>query len=745
MISEPAGLRETFSSLPLVVTKLHPPVAREQTVVRDRLMELLRPRPGVKLTVVAAPAGSGKTTLLGMWRDAEATVRPVAWVTLDEGDNDPVVLWMHVLEALRQVCPAVGDTGSPERVGAARIADVLLPQLVNDLSENGDVALILDDFDRLSSGAARDTLAWLIEHSPSPFQVVVASRNEPGLPLGALRAHGELLELRADELRFTAEEAEALLNERLGLGLARGDVDRLVERTEGWPAGIYLAALSLVGAHDRKAFVSEFGGTNRYVIDFLVDEVLEAHSPAMQALMLRSSILDRLSGPLCDAVLEQDGARERLSELSQTNLFLVPLDDRDEWFRFHHLFAQLLRVELEHREPGLAPTLHRRASAWHRDHGSVDRAIEHALEAGAHAEAIELIAARWLHLAAVGRHVTVLGWLDRFPSEVARRSSRLLLIKAWLLSLGTKRKEAGEAIMALEQLEWVDDGPLPDGSSSLEASLATLRAAFPWDDVGNGYRNALRAAELQNPKSPFWAAVCWPLGLAYYNRGDLEEADRWFAESAEIGAQNARWLIAASALAYRSLIAGQREDLEEQRRLAEEAAHLARENAIDGMKGEVHVAMGVSFAANGESEEALSFLAHGIAVLRDFGSPLDVANALIWQASLLRDSGRADAAAESIDEARAVIATCPDPGILRERLEAVESPRSRARGRGAELSDRELVVLRMLNGPLSERDIGRELYLSHNTIHSHTRSIYRKLGVSSRAEAVRQALVLDLI
>jgi ATP/maltotriose-dependent transcriptional regulator MalT len=745
MISKPAGLRETFASPPLVVTKLHPPVAREQTVVRDRLMELLRPRPGVKLTVVAAPAGSGKTTLLGMWRDAEATVRPVAWVTLDEGDNDPVVLWMHVLEALRQVCSAVGDTASPERVGAARITDVLLPQLVNHLSENGDVALILDDFDRLSSGAARDTLAWLIEHSPSPLQVVVASRNEPGLPLGALRAHGELLELRADDLRFTAEEAEALLNERLALGLARADVDRLVERTEGWPAGIYLAALSLVGAHDRKAFVSQFGGTNRYVIDFLVDEVLEAHSPAMQALMLRSSILSRVSGPLCDAVLEQDGAGERLSELSRSNLFLVPLDDRDEWFRFHHLFAQLLRVELEHREPGLAPTLHRRAYAWHRGHGSIDEAIEHALEAGAYAEAIELIATRWLHLAAVGRHVTVLAWLDRFPSEVARRSSRLLLMKAWLLSLSAKRKEAEEAITVVEQLGWVDDGPPPDGSSSLEASLATLRAAFPWDDVDAGFRNALRAAGLQNPQSPFWAAVCWPLGLACYNRGDLDDADRWFGEAAEVATGNGRWLIAASALAYRSLIAGERGDPEEQGLLAEQAARHAHENGIDGMKGEVHVAMGVSLAANGELDEALSFLAQGIAVLRVFGSPLDLANALIWQANLLRDIGRVEAAAEAIDEARAVISACSDPGILRERLDALEPPRSGARTRKGELSERELVVLRMLNGPLSERDIGRELYLSHNTIHSHTRSIYRKLGVSSRAEALRQALELRLI
>jgi LuxR family transcriptional regulator, maltose regulon positive regulatory protein len=393
MTAKTALPQQAPDSPQLVVTKLESPAAREQTVARDRLVGRLRPAAGVKLTVVAAPAGSGKTTLLGTWREDEATAKPVAWVTLDEGDNDPAVLWTHVLEALRRACPTLG-TRVPKPLGAADVVDRLLPSLINDLAEQGDVALVLDDFDRLSSGPARDSVAWLVEHAPSSFQLVVASRNEPGLPLGALRAHGELLELRADELRFTAEEAEVLLNTRLALGLAPADVERLVERTEGWPAGLYLAALSLGGVEDRRRFVREFGGTNRHVIDFLVDEVLDAHSPKMQALMLRCSILGRLAGPLCDAVLEEQGTRDGLVELSRTNLFLIPLDDRNEWFRFHRLFAQLLRVELEHREPGLAPKLHFRAYIWHRDHGSLDEAIEHARQAGALKEARMLMAER---------------------------------------------------------------------------------------------------------------------------------------------------------------------------------------------------------------------------------------------------------------------------------------------------------------------------------------------------------------
>jgi LuxR family transcriptional regulator, maltose regulon positive regulatory protein len=235
---------------------------------------------------------------------------------------------------------------------------VVLPHLVNELAEQGAVTLILDDFHRLSGRAARDSVAWFVDHAPRAFQLVLSSRTEPPLGLAALRAHGELLELRAGDLRFTAEEAGVFLNGRLGLGLAPEDVDDLVDRTQGWPAGIYLAALSLTRTADRHALVRSFGVSSRPVVDFLVTEVLEAHDPPVQELMLRCSILERLCGPLCDAVLEQQDSRAMLGALSRTNLFLVPLDDEHGWYRFHPLFARLLRVELEHREPGAAAALH---------------------------------------------------------------------------------------------------------------------------------------------------------------------------------------------------------------------------------------------------------------------------------------------------------------------------------------------------------------------------------------------------
>ena len=529
------------AALSLLVTKLHPPPRREQTVLRDRLLDRLRWTLGIKLTVIAAPAGSGKTTLLGEWAEREGAERPVAWLSLDEGDNDPVVLWSYVLAALRRAVPTLRLSGSPERVEAARVVDVVLPELINELTASGEVSLVLDDFDRLSNGPARDSIAWFIDHAPSTVRVVLATRSEPGLPLAALRAHAALLELRAADLAFTRLETEDLLNNRLELGLEPDSIDGLVERTEGWAAGLYLAALSLQAVDDRDAFVTRFGGESRHVVDFLVDEVLEAHDPATQALMLRASILDRLCGPLCDALLDDEGSGRRLDALARSNLFLIPLDDRGTWYRFHHLFARLLRVELGHREPGLTTELHRRASAWHREHGSTAEAIEHALRAGADEEAGDLVAAVWMDYAAAGRHATVLAWLDRFPAELLREHAPLLLVNAWIRSLDGQREAAARSIAWLEQLGSLDRGPLPDGFDSLESSLATLRGTIPWGDAGAGLENARRAAELEPPSSPWRPLVCLSVGVSLYCTGQFDEADEWLAQVTEPALSRDRW------------------------------------------------------------------------------------------------------------------------------------------------------------------------------------------------------------
>ena len=731
----------------LIATKLHPPTVRDQIVARERLAEPLRAGSGLGLSLVACPAGYGKTTLLAEWQEAEAARKPVAWLTLDEGDNDPVVLWSYVLEALRRACPAISLPTSPQMVGAASIVDMVLPRLVNQLDDLGEVTLILDDFHRLSGGVARESIAWFVDHAPPAFQLVLSTRTEPDLPLAALRAHGELLELRAGDLRFTSEEADAFLNGRLRLGLAPEDVEALLRKTEGWPAGLYLAALSLRHAADRHAFVGRFGGSNRHVIDFLVTEVLQAHDPPVQELMLRTSVLERLSGPLCDAVLEQQESAAVLDELSRTNLFLVPLDDQGGWYRFHHLFARLLRVEFERREPGLAPVLHHRAYAWHRDHGLADEAIHHAIAAGAYAEAAELIEGSWISYANTCRYDTVLAWLRRLPDETLGSNVQLLLIQAWVLSLSARREEAALAIAAVQRLGGLGAGPLPDGFSSAEASLTMVRACFPWGDIGVQLDNARRAAELECPGSPWRPLACWAVGTALYFRGELEEADRWFAESAALAPASAQWLAAEASLAYRSWIAGERGRLDEQRVLAETAAEFVRAHGTDKVIGVAPLALGVSLAARGRPGEALPLIERGVALSRTFGQPIQLANALLAQVPVLRALGEHQRAADAVAEAKSILQACPDPGILAEGLAALDRPPQirRVRSGDQELTQRELRVLRLLHGDLSERDIGRELYVAHNTVHSHVRSIYRKLAVSSRADALKRGRELRLL
>ncbi len=732
----------------LIATKLRPPAVRDQVVGRERLAEPLRAGSGLRLSLVACPAGYGKTTLLAEWREAEAARKPVAWLTLDEGDNDPVVLWSYVIEALRRACPAISVPVSPQMVGAASIVDLVLPPLVNQLDDLGEVALILDDFHRLSGSVARESLAWFVDHAPPAFQLVLATRTEPDLPLAALRAHGELLELRAGDLRFTCEEAGAFLNGRLGLGLTPEDVEALVGKTEGWPAGLYLAALSLRHAADRHALVARFGGSNRHVIDFLVTEVLQAHDPPMQALMLRTSVLERLSGPLCDAVLEQQGSAVMLDALSRSNLFLVPLDDEGGWYRFHHLFARLLRVELERREPGLAAALHRRAYSWHRDHGTADEAISHAIEAGgAYAEAAELIEGSWISYANMCRYDTVLAWLRRLPGEILGGDVHLLLVRAWVLSLSARREEAALAIAAAERLGDLGAGPLRDGFSSAEASLTMMRACFPWGDTGAQLDNGRRAAELEAPGSPWRPLACWAVGTALYFRGKPGEADRWFAEAAALAPASAQWLAGEASLAYRSWIAGERGRCEEQRVLAEAAAEFVQEHGTERVIGVAPLALGVSLAARGRPGEALPLIERGVALSRSFGQPIQLANALLAQAPVLRALGEHQRAADAIAEARSVLQACPDPGILDQRLAALDRPPQicRIRSGDQELTQREFRVLRLLHGDLSERDIGRELYVAHNTVHSHVRAIYRKLGVTSRAEALQRSRELRLL
>ena len=376
---------------PLLTTKLHLPAPRRDLVQRPHLRQRLDQavRLGHKLSLVSAPAGFGKTTLVATWlASSEETLSRPAWLSLDEEDNDPARFWTYVIAALNTIDEGLGQ----EALAALRSSqrpplDALVTQLINDLNCHPDpLLLVLDDYHTIRSQEVHGSIRFLLDHAPANLHLIITSRADPPLPLPRLRARREITEIRAAQLRFTGEEAAVLFNRILGLSLSEDDIDALETRTEGWITGLQLAALSLRGRPDAPAFIREFAGSNRYVLDYLVEEVLHRQPEHLQAFLLQTSVLDRMTGGLCEAVTGQDDGARTLAQLERDNLFLVPLDDKRQWYRYHHLFADLLRHRLTAAGAslGCAPPrlLHRRASSWYQDRELADGAIRHAFAAG---------------------------------------------------------------------------------------------------------------------------------------------------------------------------------------------------------------------------------------------------------------------------------------------------------------------------------------------------------------------------
>jgi len=414
----------------LVATKFHVP--RAGFVPRARLLARLAEGMGRGLTVVCTPAGFGKTTLLGDW--ARRSRRPAAWLSLDAGDNDPARFWRYVAAALERVRPGTGAPVAallqgPEQPPLEAVAVAVINELMSVPGE-GEVVLVLDDYHLIEAPPVHDSVAFLLDRLPPGLRLVVASRADPPLPLARLRARGQLAELRAADLRFTLEETAVFLRETTGLELPAASVAALQDRTEGWAAGVQLAALSLRGHADPAGFVESFAGSHRYVLDYLTEEVLARQPEPLVRFLLETSVLDRLNGPLCDAVTGRTDSQALLEALERANLFLVPLDEERRWWRYHHLFADLLRVRLAHERPERAPELHHAAAAWHEQHGFADEAVRHALAAGEVAWAARLVERHVEGLLRRSEGATLGRWLAALPTESVRSRARLCLAQA---------------------------------------------------------------------------------------------------------------------------------------------------------------------------------------------------------------------------------------------------------------------------------------------------------------------------
>ena len=374
---------ETAARAVLLATKLHVPEVGAQLVHRAALLDALSAGRSRKLTLLSAPAGWGKTTLLAQWASAAGEDQRFSWLSLDLSDNDPVWFWMYVVATLQKVSAEVGIRAVELLAMGADPVQVVLPTLLNDLDTIASpIVLILDDSHLVVNRAVHEQLAFFIGRLPANLHVVLATRSDPMLPLARLRASGDLAEMRTDDLRFGASEAHHLLNNVLGLDLADADVQLLHQRTEGWAAGLNLAALSLAGRADAASFIKTFAGDNRHIVDYLMAEVLDGQPPHLRSFLLRTSVLERLSGPLCDATLQTSGSAAVLEKIERENLFVVPLDMSRHWYRYHQLFGELLRTELRRSEPDLVADLHRRAATWFETEGIIDEGLSHRIAAG---------------------------------------------------------------------------------------------------------------------------------------------------------------------------------------------------------------------------------------------------------------------------------------------------------------------------------------------------------------------------
>ena len=766
----------------LVTTKLHVPQPRPGLVPRPELVARLTSDDSHKLALICAPAGWGKTVLLSEWHASPEEKRPFAWVSLDRGDDDPVRFWGYVIGALRTVEPALGETALAALPAAgAGLVDAVVAPLINDLAaSSAQVVLVLDDYHLVHAERIHESVAFLLRHLPPSLQLAIATRADPPLPLASLRAAGELTEIRADELRFSDAEADALLNDSLRLGLEPSDVELLHARTEGWAAGLQLAALSVQAQQDRRAFIQVFAGDDRQIGDYL-HEVLDDQPPGLRDFLLRTSILERMCAPLCDALTGSQDSATQLEQAEHSNLFLVPLDSHREWYRYHHLFRELLRHELARTHPDLVDELHRKAAVWHRDAGDIDEAIAHAAAANDYGEAGELIAKHWRRVAFhLGQVETVARWLDLLPREFVLGDPRLCLARGWIAVMFGRHEEVREYLLAAESSSPAP-GPLYAIASSLDSALAQLRTihALMCGDVARALEAARATLELEPDAESLARAVAnINLGASLYFAGEADEADAvleaglrrlraddWRAEAVIAGlAYRAAIHVDAGRVLQAEQIAAEAEALIEtwqHGEAAPAAPSLAARSTVAGetpllwtrgMSPRRALVAGKLFEHRGDLVGAEAAFTRAATLARRGGLRLDLPEALISLARLKRRQREHDAARALAREARQALDACPDPGVLSELLRKTERslqlqtsrPPKSVLPADLELSERELSILRLLATELSQREIGSELYISVNTVKGHVRSIFRKLGVASRAEAVARGRELGL-
>ncbi len=666
----------------LVETKLLVPRARTQTVSRPRLDELLQRGWDSTLLLVSAPAGFGKTTLLATWLAGDAPERRVAWVSLDERDRDPAMFWTYLLHAVDRAAPGSASAALATLQSGHASVEAALTVLLNELSVRpDDLTVVLDDFHLAEGQDIRTGMTFLLDHLSSHVHLVISSRADPGLPLSRLRARGELVEIRAADLRFTGPEADVYLNGLHSLALEPPQVAALETRTEGWAAALQLAALSLHDRDDTSAFIAGFTGDDRYVVDYLIDEVLDRQPPDVRRFLLDTSVLDQLTPPLCDAVTDRSDGRLMLELLERQNLFLVPLDSHRSWYRYHHLFRDVLRARLLAEQPDDVPDLHRRASDWYDDAGEPEPAVRHALAAGD----VDLAAARAEtaipSLLRERREAVVCRWVEEFPAEIVH--NRPVLAVGFVAALAESNRFEGLATR-LDEAERLVSGPPADqvvvdqsDLARLPAAVALYRAALAL--VDGDLDGTVTNAELAIARAPEGdrltvASASALLGLAALNRGDLDIAHRSYRTAAQtlgdIG-HVADVLGCSITLGDIEIAQGK---LGQAQRTYRRALDLAADSPLRGV-ADMHVGLSRVALERGDLTEAAAHLREADRLGETAALPQNAARWRVAMACLRYAEGDPSTAIALLDEAEAVYVADFNPDLrpiaaMRARMQA---------------------------------------------------------------------------
>ena len=732
----------------LVVSKLRRPLIRPGTVRRSQLIERLTRGDVRPIVSVVAPPGYGKTTLLSQW--ARRNGQPFAWVSVDEGDNDPKVLLTYVAEALDAVEPIDERVFDALASPGSSVPGSVVPRLGSAFAAmSSPVVLVLDDVHVLQDRECRAALSVLADHVPDGSRLVLAGRAEPPLQIARLRAEGRILEIGPDDLSFTAEEASSLLR-NAGLTLGEEDVAALQQRTEGWPAGLYLAALYLrEGGPLANAAVS-FGGADRLVREYVESELLARISRRQRLFLTRTAVLERMCGSLCDAVLGRRGSATVLADLERSNLLLVPLDRSGEWFRYHHLFRDMLLAELHRLEPELMPVLYRRAAQWYEDNEAPGEAMGYWMKAGDVEATARLTAALTLPAYMRGRVATAERWFGWLEDHGAMENHPALAALTAMIPAMTGRPADAERRAGVAERGAAVAG-LPDGSPSAEPWLALLRAMLCRDGADQMLADAELAAMTM---AGFWrAAALLFVGMAHLMAGDPDQADILFEEQVAEARAAGGTIGICVALSQRSLLAIARGEWDLGERHLSQARAVARDANVEDYPAVtiMHAAAARMALHHADRPGAGAELtrAQRLRPALTYAVPHLAVQARTELARVDLALGDLTGARTLMREADDILRRRPGLGAFARQAEDLRAELAHADGPAAlgasALTAAELRLLPLLATHLSFPEIAAEMFLSRNTVKSHTNSIYRKLGTSSRSQAVSRLRELGLL